>query len=159
MLIPSPESAYEVCKEFMPECSKPLSSPSGAASSTSAIKRQLPLSVTGPRGASNDFNGSSNLVYAQAPPGSYIVRLVRPFGHGSLYPRLVFIRKMKDPAMESDSASQERTVAAFTFPDRQDHAATQDPLDRPVHADRKENPDGTAWAGARAFRVRPVTFS
>lgn len=70
MLIPSPESAYDVCKDFMPECSRPLDD-LDAASSSSAIKRQLPLSVTGPGGSSTD-----NLVYAQAPNGSFVVNKI-----------------------------------------------------------------------------------
>lgn len=77
MLVPSPESAYEVCKQFMPECSKPLSESVGLGSASSAIKRQLPLSVTGQRGGasstSNATDDSNSLVYAQAPPGSFVV--------------------------------------------------------------------------------------
>lgn len=69
MLIPSPEAAYDVCKEFMPACNKPIGSVSEAAgSSTSNAKRQLPLSVTS--------SGGDNLVYAQAPNGSFIVSTV-----------------------------------------------------------------------------------
>ena len=64
MLVPSPESAYEVCKEFMPDCSKPIGQLMEASASSSNTKRQLPLSVT----ASAD-----TLVYAQAPNGSYVV--------------------------------------------------------------------------------------
>lgn len=69
ILVPSPESAYEVCKQFMPDCSKPVgkvgdSGRNGASSSNT--KRQLPLSVTASAGA-------ETLVYAQAPNGSFVV--------------------------------------------------------------------------------------
>jgi len=65
MIVPTPESAYDVCKEFMPECSKPIGEVVQIGSS--AIKRQLPLSVTS--SGNNDY-----LVDAQAPNGSYIVK-------------------------------------------------------------------------------------
>ena len=66
MIVPTPEAAYDVCKEFMPECSKPIGEIVQGGSSN--IKRQLQLlSVT-------SSGNTDNLVYAQAPNGSYIVR-------------------------------------------------------------------------------------
>ena len=66
MLVPSPEAAYDVCKEFMPACNKPIGSITETTLSASTnAKRQLPLSVTS--------SGGDNLVYAQAPNGSFIV--------------------------------------------------------------------------------------
>ena len=69
MLVPTPESAYDVCKEFMPDCSQPLgyfqeaSAAPTAAPVQPAKKRQLPLTVT----------SSDTLAYSQAPNGSYVV--------------------------------------------------------------------------------------
>ena len=67
ILVPTPESAYEVCKEFMPDCSKPIGQAVLNGASSSNTKRQLPLSVTA-------SGGADTLVYAQAPNGSFVVR-------------------------------------------------------------------------------------
>lgn len=71
MLVPTPEAAYEVCKDYMPDCSKPIgylqqASVAAKPASASAKKRQSPLSVT----------GSETVVHASISNGSTAVCFV-----------------------------------------------------------------------------------